>query len=70
MATYYGFLWLVGALNLLRVFVQIAQTETQHPTLWNWMWIATRFGAHAFQSANPNYPVSRGANLDCREYRA
>ena len=45
MATYYGFLWLVGALNLLRVFVQIAETEASHPSLWNWMWIGTRFGA-------------------------
>ena len=44
MTTYYGFLWTVSLLNLLRVFVQIAQTEVSHPALWNWMWIITRFG--------------------------
>lgn len=45
MTTYYGFLWTVSLLNILRVFVQIAQTEASHPTLWNWLWIITRFGA-------------------------
>ena len=45
MTTYYGFLWTVSLLNLLRVFVQIGQTEASHPTLWNWLWIITRFGA-------------------------
>lgn len=45
MGTYYGFVWGVTALNLLRSVVQIAQAGSgPPPVLWNVLWLATRFG--------------------------
>eukprot|EP00877_Chromochloris_zofingiensis_P011606 jgi/Chrzof1/669/Cz01g24150.t1 len=44
MATYYGFLWAITVLNLLRCTVQIAQTGASHIVLWNLLWLLARFG--------------------------
>lgn len=44
MATYYGFLWAVSLLNILRCLTQIAQTGHKDPVAWNVMWLLTRFG--------------------------
>ncbi|KAK9817983.1 hypothetical protein WJX72_005332 [[Myrmecia] bisecta] len=44
MTTYYGFLWVVTLLNVLRCFVQVAASEATHPVLWNLLWMLTRFG--------------------------
>ncbi|GAQ78512.1 hypothetical protein KFL_000140320 [Klebsormidium nitens] len=45
MSTYYGFLWIVCALNILRVLVQIFDAEpADSPRAWNVTWLITRFG--------------------------
>lgn len=47
MATYYGFLWAITILNVARCILQMtrsAGTSTGHATLWNMMWLLTRFG--------------------------
>ena len=44
MATYYGFLWIVAVLGVLRCLVQMAEVHASHPTLYNSLWLLTRFG--------------------------
>jgi hypothetical protein len=44
MATYYGFLWGITVLNLFRCILQMVQTGSSHATLWNVLWLLTRFG--------------------------
>ena len=45
MATYYGFLWVVAVLGALRCAVQMAEVHASHVTLFNSLWLLTRFGA-------------------------
>ncbi len=51
MATYYGFLWAIGLLTVLRCIVQIAETGTGQPVLWNLLWLGTRFGEQSILQA-------------------
>ncbi|KAK9808438.1 hypothetical protein WJX73_005892 [Symbiochloris irregularis] len=44
MATYYGFLWVVAVLGALRCAVQMAEVHASHVTLFNSLWLLTRFG--------------------------
>ena len=44
MSTYYAFLWVISALQLLRFAVQVGEGGS-HPTLWSLSWLLTRFGA-------------------------
>lgn len=45
MTTYYGFLWVVCAINVLRCGVQMWQVEpAEHVRLYNALWLTTRFG--------------------------
>jgi hypothetical protein len=44
MTTYYGFLWGITLLNSLRCLVQMLQLGGAHATLWNTLWLLTRFG--------------------------
>ena len=45
MATYYGFLWALTALNVLRCLVQIGTAGgSAHTGLWNGLWLLARFG--------------------------
>ncbi len=52
MTTYYGFLWGVSLLNLMRCIALVAQDlqpsgdEYIPPLLLNHLWLLTRFGAH------------------------
>jgi hypothetical protein len=47
MTTYYGFLWGITLLNSLRCLVQMLQLGGAHATLWNTLWLLTRFGEGA-----------------------
>jgi hypothetical protein len=51
MATYYGFLWGITVLNLFRCILQMVQTGSSHATLWNVLWLLTRFGELAAAAA-------------------
>lgn len=46
MGTYYGFLWAITILNLFRCILQMARngTSSTHASLWNALWLVTRFG--------------------------
>lgn len=47
MGTYYGFLWAITLLNLVRCILQMSRngTSVAHASLWNAFWLLTRFGA-------------------------
>lgn len=48
MGTYYGFLWAITILNLFRCILQMARngTSNTHASLWNTLWLLTRFGEY------------------------
>lgn len=45
MTTYYVFLWVISALNLLRCAVQLGQAQLANNALWNGFLLLARFGA-------------------------
>ncbi len=51
MTTYYAFLWIISALQLLRFAVQAGE-GTSHATLWNLLWLLTRHGARHVDTAS------------------
>jgi phosphatidylserine/phosphatidylglycerophosphate/cardiolipin synthase-like enzyme len=57
MATYYGFLWGSTVLNLFRCILQMVQTGSSHATLWNVLWLLTRFGEHAAAATAATLPA-------------
>lgn len=55
MATYFAFLWCITILNLFRCVLQMARngTSSTHATLWNALWLLTRFGELPNAPKNP-----------------
>lgn len=61
MGTYYGFLWAITILNLFRCILQMARngTSSTHASLWNALWLVTRFGECALQTCSTIFSSTR-----------
>jgi hypothetical protein len=57
MGTYYGFLWAITILNLVRCILQMARngTSSTHASLWNALWLVTRFGECAAHTCSSSF---------------
>lgn len=67
MTTYYVFLWVISALNLLRCAVQLGQAQLVNNALWNGFLIFARFGAvskhhHPGSACFPSYFLRAGTS--------